>query len=590
MKNRHILALASVLLLASFVLAGDAVISNNYTSDPYLEFRPPFARSLPVQILLTGIVLTLTAVLFIHLMFTAQYHWPLAPVNYVLQLSGVTTLLISLIATIHVVLSASRDESRTWPYMLSYIAVDVPPDIEDNPTEWSIAERATWLVMTASTSGLIQITHIQFLTLLYPSRLEKQLIFALLGPMAIVAAVMQLLPINPDEDVAHVASAVRNVCNATLSLLFTIALFIWGILINRKQAWRTDGGTAVFGCAALSLALTSTALNFIYVHRGEQRIAWLQSLMWAVVLWQSFLGWWWWVGAGSGIGLGGDDDLEEKLRREAKRENRRREAKERRQETKKRAKKVWREVTGAFGREATAIEPVSGQSSQTRRRPPRRTSSGDSPPVSPSRTTSASSTTGTDPPLVPHVIRRIYASVRRAHLIAAQKQTAERVERIREIQRSGISDTSRTTWGVGNLIRTVAPMDQDRVRRYPDTDWEGDNDRSEYEMYDATEWRRNRRSRSRETNEDGDVVDHPTSEEEEVRRSRSISRRSGRRREDESQYRDEDEDRESVHSRTKTSRATTPPSSVIDSDTKPQSLWWWGPLRRWRLRDSTAYS
>lgn len=129
----------------------------SYTSDPYLEFRPPFARSLPVQILLTGIVLTLTAVLFIHLMFTAQYHWPLAPVNYVLQLSGVTTLLISLIATIHVVLSASRDESQTWPYMLSYIAVDVPPDIEDNPTEWSIAERATWLVMTASTSGLIQV-------------------------------------------------------------------------------------------------------------------------------------------------------------------------------------------------------------------------------------------------------------------------------------------------------------------------------------------------------------------------------------------------------------------------------------------------
>jgi hypothetical protein len=84
-----------------------------------VELRPHFARSLPVQILLTGVVLTLVAVLFIHLVFTARYHWPLAPVNYVLQLSSVTTLLISLIATLHVVLAAALDESERWPYMLS---------------------------------------------------------------------------------------------------------------------------------------------------------------------------------------------------------------------------------------------------------------------------------------------------------------------------------------------------------------------------------------------------------------------------------------------------------------------------------------
>lgn len=103
-------------------------------------------------------VLTLVAVLFIHLIFTAQYHWPLAPVNYVLQLSGVTTLLISLIATLHVVLSATLAESEKWPYMLSYIAVNVPPlDLEENTDNWTVAERATWLVMNASTSGLIQV-------------------------------------------------------------------------------------------------------------------------------------------------------------------------------------------------------------------------------------------------------------------------------------------------------------------------------------------------------------------------------------------------------------------------------------------------
>jgi hypothetical protein len=126
--------------------------------DPFLEYRPAFAQSLPVQILVTGVVLTLVAVLFIHLIFTAQYHWPLAPVNYVLQLSGVISLLISLIATIHVVLSATASESSSWPYMLSYIAVNMPPLDQDLDSEaWSMAERATWLVMNATTSGLIQV-------------------------------------------------------------------------------------------------------------------------------------------------------------------------------------------------------------------------------------------------------------------------------------------------------------------------------------------------------------------------------------------------------------------------------------------------
>ena len=130
---------------------------SRYQEDPYLKYRPPFVRSLPVQLLLTGVILTLTVVLLIHLLFTAQYHWPLAPVNYVLQISGVTTLLVSLIATIHVVLSASLEESSRWPYMLSYIAIEVPPSDEDFSEGWSTAETTTWAVMTASTSGLVQV-------------------------------------------------------------------------------------------------------------------------------------------------------------------------------------------------------------------------------------------------------------------------------------------------------------------------------------------------------------------------------------------------------------------------------------------------
>lgn len=105
---------------------------------------------------MTGIVLTLTSVLLIHLMFTAQYHWPLAPVNYALQVSAVCTLLTSLIATLHLVLQDSTNDSRQWPYMLNYIAVDIPP-LRDN-TGWSSGELAAWLLMNAATSALIQVS------------------------------------------------------------------------------------------------------------------------------------------------------------------------------------------------------------------------------------------------------------------------------------------------------------------------------------------------------------------------------------------------------------------------------------------------
>lgn len=125
-------------------------IITSFDSDPFLQYRPPFVRSLPVQILLTGIVLALVAVLLVHLIFAAHYHWHLTPVNYVLQLTGVTTLFISLVSTLHVILASTYDESVQWPYMLSYLAVNVPG------CNWTSAERAAWLTMYATTSGLIQ--------------------------------------------------------------------------------------------------------------------------------------------------------------------------------------------------------------------------------------------------------------------------------------------------------------------------------------------------------------------------------------------------------------------------------------------------
>jgi hypothetical protein len=119
--------------------------------DPYLQYQPHFAFSLPVQILLNGVVTTLVAVLLIHLLFTAQYHWPLARLNYALQLSGVVTLLASLCATIVVVLYSVQSNSEGWPYMLDYIAVPIPPP------SWTNAEQALWYVMEALTSGLAHV-------------------------------------------------------------------------------------------------------------------------------------------------------------------------------------------------------------------------------------------------------------------------------------------------------------------------------------------------------------------------------------------------------------------------------------------------
>ncbi|KAH8830718.1 hypothetical protein DL96DRAFT_1707519 [Flagelloscypha sp. PMI_526] len=239
---------------------------------------------MPIQILLTGIVLTLVAVLFI-------------PPSLYRAISLVS-------CTIKLRASARRhiDTTRVFD-RYSACRVNVPPGDDPGHTElsngWNIGQRAAWMLMMGTTSGLIQMTHIHFLTLLYPSKMERRLIYWLLGltlsPLSQVLCNFRLLAQN--DSVTLYAGAIKNVCNAALSLLFTSALLSWGLLVNRKQAWRTDGGTAVYGAGAVTLAILSTVLNFFYIPRQDEYI-WLPSLIWAVVLWQSFLGWWWWVGAG----------------------------------------------------------------------------------------------------------------------------------------------------------------------------------------------------------------------------------------------------------------------------------------------------
>ncbi|KAG2132307.1 uncharacterized protein EDB93DRAFT_1094011 [Suillus bovinus] len=523
--------------------------NSSYDHDPILQYRPAFVESLPVQILLTGVVLTLVVVLLLHLLFTAQYHWPLARVNYMLQLTGVVTLLASVTATIYVVFSSNVEESQHWPYMLSYLAVDMPQYgvvVTGNTSDpavvyahrWSLVEGATWTVMNATTSMVIQITHIHFLTLLFPSNLEARLIFGLLGPLAIISAIMQLLPIFYGMSSISLAEDTRNVCNAALSLLFTSALIIWGFFVNREAAWRTDGGTSAFGAGAIVLALLSTTLNFIYIPSQDQ-YGWMPKLMWSVVMWQSFLGWWWWVGSGMGVG-----EVEELLMKEEKRERKRKLRAQKRKEQREKAKTMWKGVTGAFTTKRDHFE--SRNSSQGHE------GLDNSEPLDVLTSDNALSTAGATAQgssrgMLPlQFVNRWYARLRHAHLTAARLQAVERVERIHQV--FGREETRNTMrepgsqvvgWGLGSYgLRGV------------------ERDRREGQGLQITI----------EVDED---IDNP-----------------GKIAEPESLPQDQFFRRRGYQPEPGPSQHNIP---APETDFGWTSFWWWGPLRRWRLRDSTAY-
>ncbi|GJE91429.1 hypothetical protein PsYK624_075790 [Phanerochaete sordida] len=548
--------------------------------DPILRYRPSFACSLPIQILMIGIVLTLTSVLLIHLVFTAQYHWPLAPVNYALQLSAVITLLVSLIATLHVVLDTATQESREWPYMLTYIAVDIPPlQDQESTAGWRTGELAAWLLMNATTSALIQITHIQFLTLLFPSHLERRLIFILLGPLAIMAAIMQLVPLNDsstDGKLTSIASAVQNVCNATLSLLFTASLFIWGFLVNRKSAWRTDGGTAAFGVGALMLALASTAITFIYIP-SKDHYSWMPGLMWAVILWQSFLGWWWWVGSGMGVG-----EVDELVRREEKRRRKRKARLAARQIRREKAQTLWRGVTGVFGydkerRRGGSLSCSGGMHEDAGTDEPRghnlhTTTTADSADTCAGPSSRASTSSGSTADAFVrklqqyYAIRHLYAAylrLRHAHLTASRAQAEENSERIQQVygptEDGGEVDPGTVGWGLGSYgVRQMGREDvqerEEGLRGILEIEEEDDHVSDDGSSVDSR----------REPKTDADFEGQPGN---------------ARRRKNRLARRDTDPRSEG-----------TLPQHTRAEPAEPQSMWYWGPLRRWRLRDSTVYA
>ncbi|KAF8511523.1 hypothetical protein JB92DRAFT_2934067 [Gautieria morchelliformis] len=562
----------SLLFQMHAVLAANqtnASTSANFTSDPFLQYQPQFAHSLPAQLLMTGVVLTLTTTLLIQLCFTWQYHWPLARINWILQFTGVCTLLINILAIMFVVLSALMETSKQWPYMFEYIAIDVP-----RSDSWSIPEIAAWYVMEACTSALASITHIQFLTFLYPSRLEARLVFLLLGPLAIVASIMTLLPIstypdsnfppssnstvngtvapvngsglstnasmanssmpsnssntnNHQQQLSDIIDAARNICNLTLSLLFTLSLLIWGFLVNRKSAWRTDGGTAAFGAGALFLALVSTGLNFLTVF-VTPRFEWLPPLLWAVVLWQSFLGWWWWVGSASGIAAR-DFNMERQGRKEQKRAKRKRRKIDSREDDSAGNRSLastatrldrWRSsvgVTLARRRPATNAQTPPSQSQvstlQAESIEVASIASTTSAPGDAQSDVTSSPSTSRSPSYSTRlfsVVHRAWRSLRQAHVRAARVQAIEHQMQL-QMQLENGHGLGRFPGGTGG----DPPLSAARV-----VDNEGASDEGS----------------------------PPYSE-----------------------------------------RNTAVRNQPNDEGTTRSTMWWWGPLKKWRLRDSTTY-
>lgn len=342
---------------------------------------------------------------------------------------------------------------------------------------------------------------------------------------------MQLLPIHSNDHVVYWADAVQNVCNATLSLLFTLSLVIWGFFVKRDQAWRTDGGTAAFGAGAMFLAFASTVLTFVYIPSKEQ-YDWLPGLIWAVIMWQSFLGWWWWVGSGMGLHQAGKEGVEEMLRREEKRDRKRKERQAKRTERRERAKAVFRGVTDALRPGDNEGEVTEGADDNVDEATEQPTSTTRVTSTSPSRRdrgttqTSPRSTTTRPSDIVDSSIGQWFVKwfllIRQEHRTAARAQAAERTERMQNAYENGVG------WGLGSFAMTRL----DR-RRPPGRGTAADSARS---------------ASDGESDGDGHSV------------TRQVSRQ--------------------------------PEPSVVDqrvAASRPPSASWWGPLQRWRLKDSTAY-
>lgn len=287
---------------------------------------PGFALSYPVQAAVGGIVFAFITSLMFHILFTSAYHYPLNRVNFLLQVVSTLFMWIFLSATLAMTLQDLYNFAQSWPYMFPYLAFSIP-----HRRDWNAVQIAFWDILSAFASlsahvrlnvYLYQITHIQFLTLLFPSRLEKLLIFWILGPLALIQAGMEFSDFSPPDDYKthDLADAIVNICDSSLALLYMLSILIWGCLVNWRRAWRLDGSTAAFGAFTIAVALFKTVVSF--VHIGYDRLYWMRDFSAAFTNWQSWLGFWWWVSSGMGIGEYEDQvrRIERKKARKARRQ------------------------------------------------------------------------------------------------------------------------------------------------------------------------------------------------------------------------------------------------------------------------------
>lgn len=86
------------------------------------------------------------------MLVTTQYHYPLAPLNYCLQLSSIISVLLSIGVTIGTILSHTNTQADHWPYALTYASVPVPAN------KWTHAEDALWLTLQALCNGLANVS------------------------------------------------------------------------------------------------------------------------------------------------------------------------------------------------------------------------------------------------------------------------------------------------------------------------------------------------------------------------------------------------------------------------------------------------
>ncbi|RXK36947.1 hypothetical protein M231_05780 [Tremella mesenterica] len=510
------------------------------------------------------------------------------------------------------VLGHSADRADHWPYDLDYVAVPIPRN------GWSNGQKGAWYFLQALNAGLSNLTHIQFLTLLFPSRLETRLIFCVLGPLAISASALTFTALAPSRTVFDLGDAVRNVFNSTLLLIFTIALAIWGFFVNRRRAWRFDGGTAIFGFGALFLAVVTTVCNFVAIK--EDGIDWLQHLLFAGVLWQTWLGWWWWVG--SGMGIGEVEDLMERAERK-KRQRAKRAAKQRSSQRAHPPQPIHNSITTGISQFTSILRRRT--SSLLRQQPPQPHVD---PPIeladlssSPQRVTfspastsvdrgvfssvSDTSTSGTPSlhtprnmgELLSFPIRWIYVysrRLRRAHEEAAKREALAHAE-IRQRVFSHTPQADETGWGLGQFGIREREESTRRLRRAGDLLREdrllspgGVNE--EVEALDGAEFTERAMHASGTEQDVGEGKQSIVAGE-----RRNTRRRIGnggeeqiggtRDRDGQGEVRDTEEEWEDITS-SDNSQPVPPPAR---QRRRPEGWSWWGPLRDWRLNDRSVF-